>query len=558
MKFNKGFGKRFGRGSLSVSLSALVIAAVILLNVGVSALFGYQMWHIDNTSHELFTLTETAVNYLKYNLDEVKAGRTEEDPLRVDILFCSDPDVLCQNERMKLVYYTALELEKAFRGTVYVSTCNVREDSSAVLDYMTTTYSTIYEDNIIVSSGSEFRVFSLRDMYVYDTAMTLEPWAYDAEKVLTRGIVAVTRAQSPLCGILTNHGESLATPEGRAEYSTLLSLLEQAGYDVIYLNLETDEIPKDCRLLLCMDPQTDFKSSQDGVSEIRKLDDYLAESNSLMMFADADTPRLANLEEFLEEWGISYGRYDEEGVSANLQAVDPFNAMDPTGTRIIGNYETEALGGTILSNLINYGKPKIVFDNVLPISYSRTYVKSYMIANGDTGTGAYTFASYNRNGVNRCSYEVLFSGTDSYAYAKKDGAWLRDGAGEALIANNDGGYQLMTMTVHNRSVGEGQGYTNVNDASYVCAVGSTEMAKDTYLASRAYGNADALLAIFRTVGHEVVPSGVKLKILPSTDAGSEYCTPFAITAWTVVLVLIPTAVAVLSGCAVLIRRRFAH
>ena len=548
------------RGPLSMILTAAVIAAVILLNVGVSALFGYHLWHVDTTSHELFTLTETCVNYLRVNLEEVRAVQTEENPLDVEIIFCSEPDVLCKNEQMKYVYYTALEIEKAFRGTVRVTTHDINEDRSSVGDYLTTTYSTVYADSIIVASGSEFRMFSLRDMYLYDTVGATEPWAYDAEKKIARAIVAVTRAQSPVCAILTNHEEPLGDEAARAEYSELLSLIEAAGYDIVYLDLETEEVPADCRLMLCLDPQKDFTTAfrTDGISEVKKLDQYLAASNSLMVFVDADTPRLPNLEELLDEWGVSFGRYEAEGVTANLQAIDPFSALDSTGTRIVGAYETTALGGSILSNLINYGQPKIVFENAMPLFYADAYYETYMPENTDTGAAAYTFAAYNRNGVNRIAYELFRSGTDSYAYARANGAWLQDAAGEWLLADNEGGSQLMSITAQNRSITEGKGYSSVNDASYVCTIGSTEMAKNTYLSTRSYGNSDALLAVLRTLGQEVVTSGIELKLLPSTDASDTYCTPFATTAWTVALAFIPTAAVVCTAVPILLRRRYAH
>lgn len=543
-----------------MAFSALVIALVLLLNLGISALFGYQLWHIDTTSQELLTLTDTAVNYLRYNLNEVSATRDETDPLKVDIVFCADPDILCGNEQMRYVYYTALEMEKAFRDVIKVSTHDVLNDPSAVDAYLTSNYSTIRQDNIIISSGSEFRILALRDMYVYESVNDREPWAYDGEKMFSRAIVAVTRAKSPLCGLITNHDEVFQDAARAADYSRFVELIEFAGYDVFPIDLMKEEIPADCRLLISMDPQKDFVAPYDGngISEIQRLNAYLGKSNTLMVFMDADSPTLPNLEDYLEEWGIAVGRYEADGITANLQAIDPMNALDSTGTRIIGEYETEGLGGSLLSSLIRYGQPKVVFDTVLPLAYSDVYQEAYMDANETTGTEAYTFASYNNNGINRLAYEMFSSGKDSFVRVRENGSFVKDANGEYLMPNNDGSYHLMMITAHNRPVGEGQGYTQVNEASYVCAAGSVAMARNEYLTTRAYGNSDALLSLFRIVGQEVVPSGVPMKLLSSTDASDTYCTPFAVTLSTTLLVLIPAVVATLAGTSLLLRRRYAH
>ena len=82
MNEQKDRNRRRVRGPLSVALTAGVIALVLLLNVGVSALFGYHLWHIDTTSHALFTLTKECVNYLDANLKEVDLGRAEDGSFR--------------------------------------------------------------------------------------------------------------------------------------------------------------------------------------------------------------------------------------------------------------------------------------------------------------------------------------------------------------------------------------------------------------------------------------------------------------------------------------------
>ena len=557
--------KKFRHGSASVALSALVIAAVILINVGVGVLFSSRLWRLDETSEKIYTLDDSFKDYLQMTFDEVNASR--EEPVQVDIIFCNDPDMLKGTTSMRYVYYTALALQKAFPDTIHVSAVNIWSNPSAVDAYRTNSYSNIYQSNVIIASGSEFRVTSIDSYYVTDTDSG-DVWAYHGEKKMVQSIMAVTKAESPICGITVNHGEPFASDEGKARYARLLEVVEDAGYEIVYLDLARDEIPENCRLLLTFDPQTDFRSeygSADSISEINKLDVFLENAYSYLVFVDADTPELPNLEMFLEEWGISFGRVTDaenaEDVIGNYR-VSATSAVNSDGTAVIGEYEPEGLGGGVTENMRKYGgSPKVVFGNVMPIYYSKGYEQAFVLADEEKGTGAYSYGSYYRNNHSRAIYDVFRADEDAVAYAVKDGEILKNDAGEA-ISDTYGSYKLMTLTRENRTVGEGQGYTQVNYASYVGAIGSTDFASDSLLASNAYANTDLLLATLRMMGREVVPVGLLFEPMYdatiteySSTTQQEYLTATAKTTWTVVLIALPLVVTTTIGCTVLVRRK---
>ncbi len=564
--------KKFRYGSASLGITALVIAAVILLNVAVGALFSNSLWFLDETSEKIYRLDDSFKNFLQRTLDEANDKRAQngEEDVKVDIIFCADPDMLKGSTRMRYVYYTALALQKAFPDTIEVSTTNVWTNPSSVDPYRTNSYSSIYQTNVIIASGSEFRVTDLDYYYVTDTG-TGEVWAYHGEKKLVQAIMAVTKAEAPICGITTNHGEPFATEEGKAEYSRLIEVVEDAGYDVQYFDLAKDEIPEDCRLILTFDPQTDFLSeygTEDAVSEIEKLDDFLAQAYSYMVFVDADTPELPNLEMLLEEWGITFDRYadpsDSDTVLGNYR-INADSAVDSLGNSIIGEYEPEGYGGGITKNMRKYGgSPKVVFGNAMSISYSKSYQAKFVMADAEKGTEAYSYGYYARNSHYRNIYDMFRSGEDSVAYAVKNGLPLTDAEGNPLDpVDTQGDFKLMTITCENRTIGEGQGYTQVNDASYVCAVGSTDFASDQLLSSNAYANTDVLLETLRSIGKEVVPVGLLFEPMyddemteASASTGAVYYTKAGNIAWTVFLALIPAVACATAGAVILLRRRF--
>ena len=143
-----GFSRKFGRGSFTVALSAVVLAAVIFLNALFGILCTENRWFIDLTSGHfrekdlatyagMYTLTDSAQTMLSQTFEAVDASRPADDNVKVDIVFCADPDILCKNEQMRYVYYTALEMEKAFPDHIQVSTTDVWTNPSSVNAYMT-------------------------------------------------------------------------------------------------------------------------------------------------------------------------------------------------------------------------------------------------------------------------------------------------------------------------------------------------------------------------------------------------------------------------------------
>lgn len=561
MNIGNGLKRKLRYGSASVGFCALVIAAVILLNVVFGALCSGRLWFIDMTplakkapsTH--YTLSSVAEQMVGEAIASANANRGEDgEPVKVDIIFCNDPDMLCKSELMRYVYYTALQIEKAYPDTVTVSTRDVWNNPSSVDEFRTNSYSSIQQSNVIVASGTEFRIYSYRSFFTYSDLQDAEPWAYEGEKTFVKGITAVTRAESPICALTVNHGEPFATEEGRAQYSEFLNVLDNAGYQTVFLDLEKQEIPENCRLIVTFDPQKDFVTDFYGgtVSELKKLDGFLDKAYSFMVFADADTPKLRNLEGYLEEWGIVFNRE----ANATYEVIDPSNNLDGIGSTMIGQYESEGLGADLTEDMREKGaSPKVVFGNALAISYSPTYDQTYVLADAEKGTGAYTYASYFKNNKMRDLYDVFRTGDAAFAYAKENGERLKDSNGEDLVVDTSANYRLMTLTRHFRSVSEGQGYTNVYDNSYVCAIGSTEFASNAVLSTNAYGNTDVLLSTLRTVGREIEGSGIIQKPFYKPAMNEDFYTPEANVAITVVLVLLPVIAMGGAGLVILIRRR---
>ena len=164
-------------------------------------------------------------------------------------------------------------------------------------------------------------------------------------------------------------------------------------------------------------------------------------------------------------------------------------------------------------------------------------------------------------------YDVFRAGTTeapaNYS-VMLNGDVLNDENGAPM--GGSGVFNVMTLSAERRTVSEGMGYTTVNQPSFVCAVGSTEVAKNALLSSTSYGNTDALLSILRYMGKEVNPVGLSFLALydmqiadeqyMQTDSttGVTAIAPGIITA-TIILTVLPAITMTVAGVVILVRRK---
>ena len=311
-------------------LTAAVILAVILLNIAVTLVGDRLMIYLDisevkykSNSTTLYTLSEECKDVVKDQvapmIEQVNGERDKngEGKIKLKIIFCADRDDVENNERLRYVSYSARAIAKEHSDLIEVVYLNMVKNPSAVQKYKTTSAATIYNSDVIVEFGSEYLVQSADAFYLVDS-VGAEPWAYNGEKKLTAMMLSVTRAEAPICCITYNHGETLFDENGeyKDEYSTFIKLIKGAGYIPQPLDLEREEIPENCRMMITFDPTADFKAfgnlGENGVSEIEKLDKYLDNSNSFFYICGSDAAILPNLEEYLEEWGVTVNRVEDK------------------------------------------------------------------------------------------------------------------------------------------------------------------------------------------------------------------------------------------------------
>ena len=524
--------KKFRYGSVSVALTVVIIAAVILLNAIFTALSQKFVWYIDMTAEEVYTLS-----------DEAKGLLDQVDPAKpVTVIFCTPKDELEANASQRYVLYTVMEMAKEYEN-ISIRYVDIYTNPSAVSKYepkagqAITPYSVIVVGTVqlknpntgVVEAQEQSRVYSLNSLFTYDSAGS-EIIGYNGEQRLVSAILAVTQVETPIACYTTTHGETDHLIPADSSGSPLLTLLYETGYQVEPLDLIKGDIPAGCSLILIFNPQDDFKDI-DGISELKKLDEFMAEGNSIMTFFDNETPVLPKYEAFLKEWGVEISRLTTDGQAANHLIKDTDRSYTPEGYTNAATYATAGLGASITRHLRESNNPK---DVVFPYACA---IKTPYETIYDDENGFY-YGAYYSNAVTRSIYDVFTSSDNAIAYA-----------GGSQVTDAKGPFKYMTVT--RESVTDASGN---KVSSYLLACSSTDFVMSSLL-DGGYGNHTVLARACHELGGAQVSVSLACKYF--TDLEINTITSKAANQYTVVLTVVPASLIFIAGIVIMVRRKYA-
>lgn len=489
--------RKFKYGSMATAFTIGFIAIVVIFNIIFTALASRYNWYIDMTNEQVFTLSDEAKEIMSDITNEVK------------IIFASEPDVLMtgsDSAYMRYVYTTAKQLEESF-SNITVECVNVLKHPSYFREYYNTTNTDIDSDSVVVVSGSEIRIFAAEAFFTFDKNYE-NVWAYNGEYKLISGIMQVTQTDTPIVAFTTEHGESL-DENGAGNLATLFA---DNGFEVQSVNLANETLDDDCRILVIYNPRYDFIGSEADASqfnEIQKIDDFLDDYGCLLVFAEpAYVDNLTNLNEFLEEWGISY--------VGDTYIRDKDHAMTVDGYGIVTEYQSDTLGASIYSELSKLSTPpKAMIYKSMPI-------------------------------------DILWESGGDLSGSRDVSAVLKSHDTSELVVDGEvtevGSYNVMTISRETRIVDNEYYY------SYVIASGSPTFSDGAYVVSNAYANKDVLSAAMKAVGRERVLAVLDFK--PFDDDDITITTDEA-NHWTAAMTLVIPVIVAACGIYVVTRRKHA-
>ena len=499
--------KKFKYGSVATAITVLTIVLVMVVNIIFSTFAARFMWYSDMTNSDIFTLSDALEDVIGPTLDEVASSGRE-----LKIIFCADPDEIesGSTEYMPYIYKTAKLLEAKF-DAVKVECHDVIKEYNFFKKYANTAASNIYTTSIILECGDEFRLMAPETFFIFDSEDTTKAWAYNGEKKFAAQILQIASTENPLVCFTTEHGETLA-----ADAASLRALFEDAGFEVRSIDLSKESVPDDCRIVVINNPKYDFigmEAESEEANEIAKLDAFLDRLGALMVFEDyRSAADHVNLNEFLEEWGISY--------DAGAYLVDYEHSTSVDGSTIVAEYEESGLGASIYDDMTTLDTmPRTLSKNSMPIDLLFTEKAT------ESGT------------------KQVYSVLSSYDTAE----CIRGG-----VTESTGSRTLMAISREKVIVNNEQSLTADHVYSYVIACGAPSFVKNDYITSKSYGNQDIVYSAMRAVGRENLLADLAYKEFDDVELT---ITTAQAMRWTVTFTVLPPLVIAVCGVVVRIKRK---
>lgn len=495
-------GRKRRYGGVTVALTILVVATVILANAIVTKLAYRYGWYFRMTPAASFPVTDACYEYLdEYVMNHVDG----ENPIR--FIFCDEEQDIRASGTQAYILDTATELAERYPGKILIEYLNIWERPSTAREYGVKA-----STSVVVAQGENFRVCTLRDFFVFSVNDSDTPIAYNGDKRLAVAMKAVTMKDAPVCYFTLNHGEVMS------DYS-LMTAMTDAGYTVNFLDVLSFEIPDDCDLLVSFNPSQDFtdQDSVSGFSEIDRIGAYLEKGGKLMVFVSADTfaaGSFRNLEGFLSDWGVTFDHgKGASGVEECYSIRDMAHSLTTDGYTILGKVADSGRAGEMMKQVTGI----VRLANATGISPAEGWVA----AGGNQWS----------NG-GRTTYALL----RSYPGAE---AW----AGGRAVARTEDGFNLITLT----QAGE------TGSAGSVLVCSSVDYAKEEAMQSGVYDNETLLLASVEAMGKNDTP--MHLASQPFSDDSIRTMTTATARRITVALTATPAVLTIAVGLVVLVRRR---
>lgn len=474
--------------------TTLLTVGVILIALAVNLLLPLLQHtfavYPDLTPEGLYTVSSLMVK----QMDAIGKSLADSDK-RVTVTFCQPRDVLLANHDTRYVYILAKKLEGQY-PFLEVRTVDVVHDPSSVDEFRSTRLSEIKWDDVIFSSkneyGTQYRIYSASSFWSEEEG---EYTDFNGEYKLASAILSLVAFEdAPLALFTVGHGEKYYDPDNpdhkdNGELEAFADLLTNLGLKVGTVNLETEEIPSDCVLLIMNGPTRDYDDREEGIGDfhkvscLEKVDRYLAEYQAFMVLKDPAAGELSSLNGYLEEWGLSF-RTDvvRDSSPAGALTVTAGGSLD-SREYLIASYASMNEG------TVGYSMYQAIADRVTAPKTVLETSSSVDMLWGDLGEKVMA------TNVSRMVSGLFFasSGKDDRTGLPTAGSYI----GESFSMRDlsvPSPLTLAAVSVESKMGEEVDFYS-----AYVIAVGTTQLISSNYINNSTFCNYDVVYSMLRTV-----------------------------------------------------------
>lgn len=503
-KTKKKFNARsFRRGTLSVAFTVIFIAAVVVLNVIVGIISERVDTTADLTDTGFYTLDEYAEKYIK----ETLAG-----DVTLTVL-ASESDFEGQGTYYKQINEILKKMEMA-SDHVTLNYIDLNQNPNYSSQFKGETLSAGY---IVVESAEtgRHRILTRADYFdvnssiaSYDSSI-IEQYIEYYGSVCIEGSNIEQAAVSAMMYVSNKDLVRVAFTDGYGEEDStaLQNMLSKNGYDVLTVNLATEEIPDDVDFVVVFGPKYDIDNEN-----LTKLDRFVDNGGeygkTILYFASVNQEKTPNIDAFLADWGFEIG-YSAVGQSDSNYLISNYTAY----AHLQQILETPYTALSYSSELYTFG----------------AYLRPVLQIWGDDGS---------RGGVEQ---QVLMTTYDNAFLCPLD---LAEDAEFSLDTAESGTF--------NDAVVAYRLHATTQELSTLAVFGSTELASSSFMSTSNANNQDFFINMFNYISGK--EDGIVIKSKSVSSVTFEMSAQTANTLAIVLCVAVPVAVIVL-GIVIWVRRR---
>lgn len=519
--------KKLRYGTSATVITVIVIVALVILNVIITALGTTFGWYTDISAQNYYRVSDAFKKEFE--------GLTKSDGKTTNfnvVLMMDEDRFSTYNYQTLLVYNTIREIAKLYPN-VNLKAINSTAHPELVEQYKFTYGDTITITDVVVEAADENfeplsaasnKKYGINAFFTYDTSGNL--YGYNAEARFLSAFAQMLGKDEnqPVAFYLQGHGEpALDTVE-----KTWVEVLENSGYRVQEINLRSgDEEFSDyydiakagdynnC-LLLINDPKFDLQvpaaSDKDLVNEVKKIREFFGTGyGNIIVTVSSTTPDLPALSELLSEFGLGYGG----AISDSRHSIASSDA-----SKITADYSrmSDGMAASLKNEL--FGSRSTTVATVFE-SPANVYVKDKNSGASDTIHGY--------NGAYG-AYALMYPYSSATVVD-------RDGYDEAFI-----GMYYSTWDLNDEN----------NTRSYAIVIGSTEFLSQSY--ANTCMNKTIMTWLLSQIYDEMI-SFEGINFIQFTNGKALEVTGSAATAWTVTTIVVVPVIAAVIGTVVWIRRR---
>ncbi len=255
-------------------ITAVVVIAVILINLIVTTISSKVPLKIDLTEDKIYEISEETKDILKELDVEVKAY------------------VLAPEEYVDVRVKEYLQRYRQLTNKIDFQFIDIYKNQTMLTKYQQLGEA-ISEGDIILEYGDSYKVISVANL-VKNLSSTGQSSmsSFDLESKLTNGILFVT-------GKVTENKFYFLEGHGERETSTFNSVIEDKDNDIETISIMNAPIPEDADVLATVMPSSDFSAS-----ECEKIDAFLDNGGKLVLLYSPGLNSCPTFESYLLEWGI--------------------------------------------------------------------------------------------------------------------------------------------------------------------------------------------------------------------------------------------------------------